>query len=313
MILLPKTIWELENFKIMGKQQKILFRGYLKNGKAEGFGIMYNFGDLYIGSFKNGLKHGYGIWKCKKGYKMVGNRCSRFMYRGFYIGYFFKDKIHSGKLISFDSGEFVKIDIRKKKYTGRYIRFNNDFFLKTYVRNSIFNGSYFYENLKKKYKITGYFLHNNFEGQTYHIYQDYYEIFFYKNGKIKGHSLYHIFEENISFLFQWKDGFRNKLLKIFNKKNQLYYPELFLKNIPIEYLCPIGYSIMLEPAKNEKNQIYDTKNIIKWYHTYKKKTDPLTNCSIENFKIENLHELQYIIYQYIYKNLFSETNKLYLV
>ena len=55
MDLVTKEVHVLENFKMMGKSQKILFRGNLINQKPSGFGIYYHFGDVYIGTLKKGF------------------------------------------------------------------------------------------------------------------------------------------------------------------------------------------------------------------------------------------------------------------
>ena len=45
---------------------KILYRGNVsaENNKPHGFGVLFQFGDVYIGGFHNGYKHGWGILKC---------------------------------------------------------------------------------------------------------------------------------------------------------------------------------------------------------------------------------------------------------
>ena len=58
MDLVTKEVHVLENFKMMGKSQNILFRGNLINQNPSGFGIYYHFGDVYIGT----------IWKVYGGW-----------------------------------------------------------------------------------------------------------------------------------------------------------------------------------------------------------------------------------------------------
>ena len=100
---------------------------------------------------------------------------------------------------------------------------------------------------------------------------------------------------------------------MFDKKNKLYFPEKNLNNIPISYICPIGYHLMLEPSLNEKNQIYDLKNISNWYYKYKRKTDPLTNCRIKNYSLDIISSLQMEIFIYISQTLFHENKILSLL
>ena len=106
MNLLPVEIHEIEKFYMMKKFQKVLFRGRLKKGKPDGFGILFQYGDIYIGSMKNGYKHGYGILKCRAGYKIVGTRGSFKSERGIYIGYFRNDRLFHGKFIDKKHSKF---------------------------------------------------------------------------------------------------------------------------------------------------------------------------------------------------------------
>jgi len=44
-----------------GKKEIASYRGYMKHGKPEGFGICkFADGDIYAGQWKNGLRHGKG-------------------------------------------------------------------------------------------------------------------------------------------------------------------------------------------------------------------------------------------------------------
>ena len=313
MNLFTKEIHILDNFFMMGKEQKILFRGHLKNDQPEGFGIYYSFGDVYLGTFRRGYKHGYGILKCKKGYKIIKNRYGKYLEGGIYIGYFYKDRLLRGKFITRDHNDICIIPIKNRKYNGLSIRKNPSYRIETYLYENILFGKYIYRNFKYNYTIETFFKNNKFEGYCSRKFKDYYENFYYKNGMIQGKSLLHIYKNNISFLFLWENGYRSRLLKIFDKENRLYFPEKFIKNIPIEYLCPIGYNIMLEPSENEFNQIYDFKNIFKWYFAYKKRRDPLTNCQVKTFELNTLYSLQLEIFTFIYKDLFYKKNNLYLL
>ena len=313
MNIFTKEIHVLDKFFMMGKKHKILFRGNLKDNKPEGFGIYYYFGDVYIGKFLNGYKHGYGILKCKKGYKIIKNRFGKYFEGGFYIGYFYRDNFIRGKLITKKNNDICIIPIKNRKYNGLSIRKNPSYLIKMYFNENNLSNEYIYKNLSHNYSINTFIKNNQFNGYCTRNFQEHYEILYYDNGVIKDKSLFHIYKYNITFIFLWENGCRSRILKILNKENRIYFPEEFLKNIPLRYICPIGYSIMLEPSQNELNQIYDSKNIYQWYFKFKKKRDPLTNCQVKTFELNTFYPLQLEIYTFIYENLFSKKNNLYLL
>ena len=314
MNLLNEKIHTIDKFYMMGKFQKTLFRGNLKNNKPDGFGIHFSFDDVYIGNFRNGYKHGYGILKCKEGYKIIRNKFGKYLRKGLYIGYFYKDVFITGKCILKDNDDICILSVKKKMNNGLCIRKNPFSYVKTFHKENSPIVSYRYENFHLNILIESFLKNNLFHGYCFKKFENHYEILYYDNGKVKGKSIYHIFKNNITFVFEWKKGFRHQILKIIDKGNRLYYPETILKNIPLEYLCPIGYNIMLEPCMNEKNQIYDLKNISNWYFNYKKRTDPLTNLQLKFFHITHMENLQKEIFTYIYKNLFfKKNNNLYLI
>lgn len=317
MNLLTLKVHEIEKFYMMRKYQKILFRGKLKKGKPDGFGILFQFGDIYIGTMRNGYKHGYGIWKCRKGYKIIRHKGAFKSERGIYIGYFRYDRLIYGKFLELNKKEIKKITIKNKKFNGPCSIKNKNYIILSNYKNNNLEGKYVYKNLDYDYTFETFIYNNNFNGPSLRKNNDFYEYLFYKDGKINGKSIYHIYKTDTTFILEWKNkeyNYCKKILKIINKKNKFYYPEklLDIDLIPKEYLCPISYEIMIQPIETSMKQIYNYKSIIKWKYKYKKETDPLTNCKIDDsFIVCPL--IQYDIFKYIEDELFREKKELFLV
>lgn len=317
MNLLPVEIHVIERFYMMKKIHKVLFRGALKKGKPDGFGILYQYGDIYIGSMKNGYKNGYGIWRCKAGYKIIGSRGSFKSERGIYIGYFRNDRLLYGKFIEFNKKNIKKISIENKIYNGPFLIEDKNYRIISNYKNNKLNGNYKYYCKIYGFLLETFIYNNEFSGLCTRTHKDYYEYLYYVDGVITGKSIYHIFHNSTTFILEWsfdKYNYCNKIYRITKKGNKIYYPEKIINHslVPYQYLCPISYEIMIEPIETSLGQIYNFKNLLKWIYKYKKKTDPLTNCKIkEDFK--TCPNLQYKIFSFISKELFIEKKELFLV
>ena len=317
MNLLPVEIHVIEKFYMMGKFQKVLFRGRLKKGKPDGFGILFQYGDIYIGTMKNGYKHGYGILKCKAGYKIIGSRGSFKSERGIYIGYFRNDRLFYGKFIEFNKKNIKRISIKNKIYHGPFTVEDKDYRIISNYKNNKLNGNYKYYSKIYGFNFETFIYNNEFSGLCTRTHQDYYEYLYYVNGIITGKSIYHIFHNSTTFILEWsfdKYNYCKRIYRIIKKGNKIYFPEKIMNHsiVPYHYLCPISYEIMIEPIETSIGQIYNFKNLLKWIYKYKKRTDPLTNCKIkEEFK--SCPILQYKIFSYISNELFSEKKELFLV
>lgn len=317
MELLPFQIHTIEKFFIMGESQKILFRGKLNNEKPNGFGILFQFGDVYIGKMKNGYKHGYGIWKCRKGYKIIGRTGSFKTERGVYIGYFRYDRFIHGVFIEFNKEYIKKNFIKNRLYNGISILKHKDYTILSTYKDNILNGKYIYKHFENNYIFETNIVNNNFNGPSIRKNNEFYEYLFYKDGKILGKSIYHIYKTDTTYILKWKNkeyNYCKEIFKISNKDNRLYYPikNLNTYKIPEDFLCPISYEIMIQPVETSMGQVYDYKSILKWKYKYNKKTDPLTNCRIDDsFLI--CPTIQYNIFKYIEDELFREKKELFLV
>lgn len=302
----------LEEFVAGGVRYKRFYRGnYNKNHKPHGFGIEYYHPDLYIGNFKNGKKHGYGMMNCKQGYKLVSKMGCRFMYSGIYIGIFKNNVFQKGKIIEFnrDKSEKNVYFMENSKLNGEYKILHKKYsFIFTYINGELngkykYNGDYIVESNLYNGEFHGNVLITTKRGSRHFL--------FYENGIVQGKSIYYL-PSNTFFILKWKDNICQKIVCIRNRYNKLYYPETILENIkidiPIEFLCPIGYTLMIQPYTNEYKQTYEYNNIKKWLeqgqNSFNFFRDPMTNqmCHLNSFKPNLKYQLK--ILQFIEKQLF---------
>lgn len=302
----------LEEVVAGGVCYKRIYRGnYNKNHKPHGFGIEYYYPDLYIGNFKNGKKNGYGIMNCKQGYKFVSKSGFKFMYSGIYIGIFKNNVFQRGKVIEFnrDKSEKNIYFMENSKLNGEYRTLHKKYsFLFTYVKGQLngrysYNGNYTVESNLHNGEFHGNAIITTKKGSRHFLY--------YENGIVQGKSIYYL-PNNTFFILKWQDNICQKILCIRNRSNKLYYPEMILENlkinIPVDFLCPIGYTLMIQPYTNEYKQTYEYNNIKKWLEHSESLSDffrdPMTNqfCHLSSFK-PNLNR-QMKIFKYIEKKLF---------
>ena len=307
-----ENVTVLEKFVAGGVEFKKIYRGnYNKNHKPHGFGVEYFYPDLYIGNFKNGKKDGYGIMNCRQGYKLIGKIKYTFMYSGIYIGIFKNNIFQKGKIIEFDriKNEKSIYFIENAKLNGEYKVFHKNYsFIFTYMVGEL-NGRYKY---KGDYMVESNLRNGEFHGSvTITTKKQSRHFLYYENGIVQGKSIYYL-PNNTFFILKWKDNICQKIICIRNRDNKLYYPQSILENleitIPIEFLCPIGYTIMIQPYTNQYKQTYEYNNIKKWVEQGKNSSDyfrdPMTNkrCHMSSFNPNLSH--QFKILKFIEKKLF---------
>jgi hypothetical protein len=295
-----------------GVRYKKIYRGnYNKNHKPHGFGIEYFYPDLYIGYFKNGKKNGYGIMNCKEGYKLISKTRWRFMYSGIYIGIFKNNIFETGKVMEFNRQKKEKnvYFMTNSKINGEYKIFHQNYsFLFSYIDGELigkynYNGHYSVESTLYNGEFHGNTTITTKKGSRHFLY--------YENGIVQGKSIYFL-PTSTFFILKWRDNICQKILCIRNQTNKLYYPDIILENlnidIPIEFLCPIGYTLMIQPYTNEYKQTYEFNNVKTWMEKGKCSSeyfrDPMTNkvCHISSFKPNLNYQLK--ILKFIEKKLF---------
>lgn len=302
----------LEEVVAGGVTYKKMYRGnYNKNHKPHGFGIQYSFPDLFIGNFKNGKRHGYGIMNCREGYKLISKRGCKYMYAGIYIGIFKNNVFQHGKVIHFHRKKQEKsvYFIKKSVLNGEYRIFHqNHFWLFNYIDGELM-GRYYYNG---EYIVNSNLYYGEFHGTTTIINKKGCCHFLnYVNGIVQGKSIYYLPSQTF-FILKWKNNICEKILCMRNRQNKLYNPQNILENtniqVPREFECPVGYSIMIQPYVNEYKQTYEFKNLKLWMNhdtlSSEYLRDPMTNklCHINSFK-PNL-SCQYKIFKFIEKKLF---------
>lgn len=294
-----------------GVLYKNIYRGNWKNNKPNGFGIQYKYPDVYIGNFKNGKRDGYGILKCKEGYKMTRKYKCKYMFAGTYFGIFKNNVFQKGKVIEFnrEKNEKSVYFMNKSKINGEYRIFHKNYtFLFHYFNGQLFGEYKYYGDYIVNSNLFDGELHGNStiitkDGCRHYV--------FYSFGNIEGKSIYYL-PNGTYFILQWENNICLKIKCIRNRHNKLYYPEKIIENlnvkIPLDFLCPIGYTIMIQPYINDFKQTYEFKNLKLWIKEGKINReyirDPMTNklCSIDSFK-PNIN-VQYNIFKFMEETLF---------
>ncbi len=293
----------------------IMYRGnYNSEMYPHGFGICYKFGDVYVGGMKHGYRHGYGILKCREGYKRTSKPYTfKYMKRGIYIGFFNKNKFITGKFIEMDSTNKVmtKGYLKNKKQVGDVHYIENDSLVSILYKNS---ESSIYE--MKGDSIQHGCIHNGvFSGQFYNMYMNsfFHRINYYESGILHGPILFLRYKSNMSHILYhvmtiWEDNVCKQIHYIKNDLGIIYNPISYLElkdeYIPKDYICPINYELMKQPVKTEYNTTYEYESILQWLSQSKDFRDPLTNMRYKDlsFFIDNERQVQ--IFDFIWTNCF---------
>lgn len=293
----------------------ILYRGNTNTKmKPHGFGVYFYFGDVYLGNFRNGRKHGYGIWKCRGGYRPTKFKYS-YVQRGIYIGIFCHDQ--------FVSGKFIKSQFHPNCFPYGYQRYTSRFqntpfrcptqHLTVHYFQNIEHGKY---HSKGTQNLSGYIqnkmLHGNFYIQNYS--PSFHAIIPYRNSCLHGRGVHIRFSEKNVVLYkiltEWVNDQCVMIHCLYDDDNLLFYPfHYFEQNNPrihFDHLCPIERSMMMEPCRTEYNTTYDLKNLMKWISKYKKPRDPLTNLPYTNMNFEIDYKLQESIFDCLWTTCFPK-------
>lgn len=86
-------------------------------------------------------------------------------------------------------------------------------------------------------------------------------------------------------------------MSILSTDYDIYYKINNSDNTPIEFLCPISQTIMIQPVRTSDNQIYDKRCIQKWFKT--RYTSPLTGLQLDNITLTPDIELYNKIQVYV--------------
>lgn len=294
----------------------IMYRGnYNSEMYPHGFGICYKFGDVYLGGMKHGYRHGYGILKCREGYKTMSKpHTFKYMKRGIYIGIFRKNKFITGKYIEMDSTDkkMVKGYIENLKPVGDIHYIENDILVSVYHKNED-SGLY---KMKGGPMQCGFIKNGIFSGQFYNMYMNsfFHRINHYQCGILHGpilllrydsntnHTLYHV----MTF---WEDNICTRIEYIKEPLGIIYNPISYLElndvNIPRDYICPINYQLMKQPVKTEYNTTYEYDSLLQWMTHSHDSRDPLTNQKFEEFTFMQNDTRQAEIFDFIWTNCFS--------
>lgn len=303
----------LEECYAGGRLFRHLYHGELKKNKPHGFGVQYYYPDIYIGNFSFGKKNDYGIYRCERGYKQNGKCNFTFMEKGIYFGIFKKNKFFKGKVIEFNrkKGEKNVYFIDNYMLNGPYKIYHPEYEFTFHYKNDELIGDYIYHG---KYTVYAKLNYGEFHGTSIIMTKDgCHHQLFYDNGIVKGKSLY-LLPNGTYFVLRWLNNICQEIVFMKDRNNKLYYPQRILENVkvevPLEYQCPIGYTLMIQPYINKFQQTYEFNNLQLWIKASKIGEDcirdPLTNkiCEMDNYK-PNLH-LQYKIYQFLEKTLISK-------
>ena len=302
---------KLHECKLDNQVFKILFLGSLSNNKPNSFGVYYYLGDIYIGKMRNGKMTGYGIWKCRGGYRKTGRRYEK-INRGIYIGFFINNKLFEGKVILKEEDKLI-ITYRKNYLNeGIFYIKGKNYYIQTNIKRNIFSGEYLYRNYAKKTYIRSFLKNGIMDGYCYREDNITNEELYYKKGKINGKSKIHFYKNNCTYILEWRNNFCINIRRISDRNNKIYNPlEIIpMEIIPKDYLCPISLEIMIDPVKTEMGQIYEHKNLVHWLFQYKSR-DPLTNIVIKK-DIEYCIFFQHCILDYIRNYIFNNPSGLYL-
>jgi len=300
----------LEESYTGGRLFRHLYQGRLRKNKPHGFGVQYYYPDLYIGNFSFGKKNNFGIYRCEKGYKYNGKYSFTYMEKGIYIGIFKNNKFFKGKVIDFNrkTGEKNVYFVNNYMKNGPYKIYHPEYKFTFHFKDNELIGDYIYQG---KYTCYSKLNYGEFHGTSHVLTKDgCHHQLFYENGIVKGKSLYQL-PNGTYFVLRWVNNICQEIIFVKNRSNKIYYPQRILENlkvdIPLEYQCPIGYTLMIQPYINEFKQTYEFSNLQLWVKASKVGKDcvrdPLTNkiCKMDSYK-PNFH-IQYKIYLFIEKSI----------
>ena len=298
-----------------GDCYSILYRGNVnRRRKPHGFGVYFYFGDVFIGNFRNGRKHGYGIWKCRGGYRPTKFKYS-YILRGIYIGVFSHDKFIRGKFIKSQYyPNCFQYGYRKSmNLLGNFPYRNPIEHLTVHYFQHIESGKYQSNGIQN---FSGYVQNENFHGNFYIQYYSpsFHVLVPYRNSCLHGKAVHIRISKNNVFLYklltEWENDQCITIHCIYDDHNLLFNPlQYFERNnqqIHFDHLCPIERSMMIEPCRTEYKTTYDFKNLMKWIPIHNPPRDPLTNLPYENMKFEIDYKLQESIFDCLWTTCFPK-------
>lgn len=289
---------------------KNFYNGQFKNGDITGYGKLYTRGYMYKGQLRRGRFHGVGIlYQLGTGRNLLSIRPLVFerYEKGIYVGNFFRGRFQNGVYIEHDyiDNSYSVFPYHKGKKHGKSLTISYDFIETQIFRDGKKNGEYNYYDNKVRIRTI-------YKGDTVHgIYEifskNHYQQYFFKNGLIQKRSLLS-FKYQYNFVIEMKCyDMQNEILSAHHDKQKIKFPVRYLlkyESIPVDFLCPIGHDIMLQPCLTEVGQCYDYKNIKKWFNHCNTLRDPLTNLQLFTSEVEFDIPKKYEILQYLCKKLF---------
>ena len=257
----------LQDEILHGNHFKIMYRGQTnKYGQPNGFGISFKHGDVYVGSFRGGFHHGYGILKCHRGYKR-GKKEWSFLYlkRGIYVGRFKFNRLMDGKYLIMD-GSRIHIGYKKNgKLIGaeRFVSCS-DGSITTIQYDSCRNFGRLY--LQDRCCMDVAYLHrSDFHGLYYGMYHSpkFHVISHFSKNDQCGPVLFLRYMGNqivYKLLVEFQQSLCKKVYYIQDDSNLLWDPLHYMEQntieVPYDYRCPIQHEIMIQPYMTQFNTVY---------------------------------------------------------
>ena len=319
---------------------QVIYEGAFENGKRCGTGTEFIYQSMtktikYKGIWKNDMYHGKGNLKTNEfvytgefvegkfnGYGIIEYIIKEAVYKGF-----FKDGLKHGK------GKFTTFGNYSIEYEGDWVDDKKEGY-GLYRKYGMYPHPY--RNIPNIYK--GEFLNDIFNGKGKYTYYhgDTYEGEYLDN-KRHGFGIMYYNNKKTKYEGEWRDDMKYGPGKLYNKDGQCteaiweydrivskskkrmvnYVPPLLpnekkqrieqieqkdIVNIPHEYKCPIGLSIMKYPVICSDGHTYDAENITNLFNRMNKIHSPITREILDkDIKIPN-HNLRKMIEDFLKNN-----------
>ena len=197
-----------DGFGIQIWNNEAKYKGFYKNGKANGLGMLVTGNDQYLGEFENDGASGYGCYS--KGDKLK------------YEGYWKNDSQETyGIEIWKDGSQYMGEYHKAKKHgVGVYTWSDGSVYEGEWNNNALEGYGIYY--LKNGRVYLGQWKNNNKEGFGQYISEDKKYIGYYANDKKEGFGIYYRKGNNDAYMGFWKAGNQFGFGKYMNKRRNKY-------------------------------------------------------------------------------------------
>ncbi len=173
------------NHKIGLSNKNDVLEGEWRNGRLNGLGReIYSDGDIYVGAFNEGRRHGFGMYYFLEKNQFVGDR---------YVGDYLDGMYHG-------QGTYIKLDGREIRGTWKYDNFDIGVAKVQETTGIFFEGEYL-NGMKHGFGIKTFFNGHRFEGE-------------FEYGEVNGHGL-DIYPDGDKFEAVYKNGERSGSCKYY--------------------------------------------------------------------------------------------------